>query len=343
MPNDHDLGFLLRYENVAWYENGAVRILDRRRYPAETVFVTCRTYGEVAEAIRAMVTQSYGPFQAAGAGMALAAWECRGRDKKEQALFLGRAADALKNARPTTARKMALVTDACLKAAHSALESGCAADAAVQAYVFGMLEEKYARIAKTGRLLAEQVPAGGAVMTQCYADCDLGMLLRALREEGKEATFYVPETRPYLQGARLTASVIHDMGFRAVVITDNMPAYTLQQKRVDVFTTAADVITLDGHVINKVGTFQIAIAAAYLGVPYYCTGTPDAAYPTADAVRIEERDPAEVLSAMGVRTAMMGVDGFYPAFDITPPKLVTGIVTDRGIYPPEQIGAYLAP
>ena len=155
-------------------------------------------------------------------------------------------------------------------------------------------------------------------MTQCYGDADIGMLLRALRERGDEARFYTPETRPYLQGARLTASVICDMGFDVTLITDNMPAYVLGHKNVDLFTTSADIITLDGYVVNKIGTFQIALAANYYGVPYYVAGFPDRTHPDVASVHIEERNGDEVRHAMGILTCKTGVKGYYPAFDITP-------------------------
>ena len=177
-------------------------------------------------------------------------------------------------------------------------------------------------------------------MTQCYGDADLGMLLRALNERGDEAKFFTPETRPYLQGARLTASVICDMGFPVTLITDNMPGYVLGHKHVDLFTTSADVITLDGHVVNKVGTFQIALCANYYGVPYYVAGFPDRTHPDLTSVHIEERDGEEVRHAMGVCTCKPAVSGFYPAFDITPPELVTGVATDIGVLKPTELRQY---
>jgi methylthioribose-1-phosphate isomerase len=132
------------------------------------------------------------------------------------------------------------------------------------------------------------------------------------------------------------------MDFDVTVITDNMPGYTMKAKKVDVFTSAADVICMDGHIVNKVGTFQIALAASYWGIPYFCTGSPNRQHPTIDTVKIEERDENDVLEAMGVRTAMEGVRGFYPAFDITPPKLCDGIVTDKGIFPPYDLQRYFS-
>ena len=149
-----------------------------------------------------------------------------------------------------------------------------------------------------------------------------------------------PETRPYYQGARLTASVACDMGFDVTVICDNMPGYVLRDKKVDLFTTAADVITMDGHIVNKVGTFQIALAASYWGIPYLVTGTPNPAHPDVHSVKIEQRDPALTMDSLGAKTTMDGVKGFYPAFDITPPKLCDGVVTDKGVFAPLNLKKY---
>ena len=168
----------------------------------------------------------------------------------------------------------------------------------------------------------------------------MGLMLKEARARNLEVRLFCPETRPYFQGARLTATVAHEMGFDVTVITDNMPACVMQRERVDLFTSAADAICMDGHIVNKVGTFQIAIAANYLGVPYYVTGIPDSGHPTVDTVTIEQRDPAFVLQAMGVRTAQDGVKGYYPSFDVTPPTLVRGVVTDWGVYGPHELDRY---
>ena len=128
---DQGLAFMLQYENVAWYDAGAVRILDRRVYPRRVEFVTCRTHVEVMQAIRDMVTQSAGPYTAAGMGMALAAWECREKPKAEQLAFLEQAASCIANARPTTRKRMEQVCSGCLTAAKEALESGARVDEAI--------------------------------------------------------------------------------------------------------------------------------------------------------------------------------------------------------------------
>ncbi len=337
---DHDLAFMLQYENIAWYEDGAVRILDRRCYPRTVSFVTCRHYGEVAKAITDMVTQSAGPYPAAAMGMALAAYECRERSEAEQRAFLREAADCISNARPTTAKRMARVCETMLEAADAAWKAGEPVDAAIRRRAIEANDSRYNKIAKIATHLVDRFPDDGTILTQCFAETIVGMMLREAKARGKRLRIFCPETRPYFQGARLTATVCYEMGFDTTVITDNMPAFVMQREHVDVFTSAADAITMDGHVINKVGTFQIAIAAKHLGVPYYVTGVPDTVHPSVNDVKIEFRDPSFVLEAMGVKTARDGVKGYYPAFDVTPPELVTGVVTDRGILSPFELDRY---
>lgn len=337
---DKDLAFLLQYENIAWYENGAVRILDRRVYPAKIEFVTCRTHGEVAQAITDMVTQSAGPYTAVPMGMALAAWECRDRTMAERMEFLRGAAKRISTARPTTSRRMGKLCTDCLTVAEQAMTRG---EDPVQAIVDFTVESnnaRYSRVEKIAGYLTEKFPENGTVMTHCFAETIVGMMLKKCREQGKHVRLFCPETRPYFQGARLTATVCRDMGFPVTVITDSMAAFVMQREKVDVFTTAADAICCDGHVVNKVGTFQNAISAKHFGIPYYVTGSPDRAHPTIDTVPIEFRDPEFSLQAMGVRTAAQGVQGYYPAFDITPPSLVAGVVTDLGIYSPLELDRY---
>ncbi len=337
---DKDLAFMLQYENIAWYEDGAVRILDRRCYPRRVEFVTCRTHGEVAQAITDMVTQSAGPYPAAAMGMALAAYECRGKSEAEQRAFLHAAAQRLSNARPTTAKRMAHVCETMLEAAEDAWKRGEPVDLVIRRRAIEANNSRYEKIGRIAAHLVDRFPDDGTILTQCFAETIVGMMLKEAKARGKRLRIFCPETRPYFQGARLTATVCCEMGFDVTVITDNMPAFVMQREHVDVFTSAADAITPDGYVINKVGTFQIAIAAKYLGVPYYVTGVPDTVHRSVDDVKIEFRDPAFVLEAMGVKTARDGVKGYYPAFDITPPELVTGVVTDRGVLSPYRLSDY---
>jgi methylthioribose-1-phosphate isomerase len=235
---------------------------------------------------------------------------------------------------------MLAVTSGCLEAARKALAAGQKPDEAVLNHTVEMNNYRYNKIGVMAKYLVDMFPKNGTVMTQCFAETMVGKMLYEAKSRGNELKLICPETRPYFQGARLTASVAHDMGFDVTVITDNMPAHTMKAKNVDVFTTAADVICMDGYVVNKVGTFQISIAAKYWGIPYFVSGAPDWGHTTIDTVSFEERDPALVLDALGTRTAMEGVKAYYPAFDATPPHLVSGVVTDRGIFSPYDLERY---
>ncbi|MFR8547421.1 MAG: s-methyl-5-thioribose-1-phosphate isomerase [Lachnospiraceae bacterium] len=337
---DKNLAFMLQYENVAWYENGSVKILDRRIYPLKVEFVTCYTHQEVAQAIKDMVTQSAGPYLAAGMGMALAAWECRNLREGEQIEYLKNASRTLSNARSTTAVRMAAITEKCIATAKRALSQGVAVDQAIFEHSVEEVNNKYIRISKTAEYLVDMFPDKGAVLTQCFGETIVGFMLKEMKKRSKDMKVICAETRPYFQGARLTASVAYDQGFDVTVITDNMPAFAMQNGMVDVFTSAADAISCDGHIVNKIGTLQLAIVCKHYGIPYFVTGAPDAKHPTIDSVKIEYRDEKQVLEAMGIRTTKEGIKGWYPAFDITPPYLCDGIVTNKGIYAPYDIKRY---
>lgn len=340
---DEGLGFMMRYENVAWYEAGTVRILDRRIYPIRTDFVICRSHKEVAKAIADMVTQSGGPYTAASMGMVLACRESEALSSFERLQYLENASYTLSHARPTTSAKMQLYTGRVLQAAKSAMDEGAQGPevtAAAQRQALEDLDRRYAKSVPIGRLIARQIPDGGSILTQCWAELDIAMVLRAIKEQDKTVKVFCSETRPYFQGARLTASCAVDMGFDVTVISDNMPAYTMKTKGIDLFTSAADVTTCDGHIVNKVGTFQIALACRYYGVPYIAAGNPNPAHPTIDSVVIEERDPELTLHAMDIKLTKPGVKGYYPAFDVTPPEFVTAIATDKGLFKPDELNRY---
>ena len=337
---DKDLAFMLQYENVAWYENGTVRILDRRVYPTSIEFVVCRHHDEVRQAIADMVTQSAGPFTAAPMGMALAAYECRNMKAEEQKEYLRRASDCISHARVTTVKRMQLITEGCLPAAFAAIDTGEDASEAIVRHTIEANNTRYGKVRKMAEYLCDMIPDGGKVLTQCFGETIVGMMLDVTRQRGKELKMVCAETRPYFQGARLTATVGRDMGYDVTVITDNMPAWYMKNEGIDVFTCAADAICLDGHVCNKVGTYQLAIVSKYMGIPMFVSGAPDRGHETVDSVTVEMRDPEFPLQAMGVRVAAEGVKGWYPSFDITPPELISGIVTDRGIFSPYDLKRY---
>lgn len=334
---DYDMPFMLKYENVAWYEDGEVRILDRRVYPKEIRFEICRTHKEVAKAIKDMVTQSAGPYTAAGMGMALAAYEARDLKGEELLNYLEDAAETISTARPTTSTRLKKVTRGSIEAAKKAMESGDDVVEALFQESINSLNRRYSAMNEVAKYLCDLIPDGGKVLTQCFAETIIGTMTRTLKDQGKDVKFYCTETRPYYQGARLTATCISQMGFDTTVITDNMVAYTMENIGIDLFTSASDTITLDGHVANKVGTHQIALVAREFKVPFYVTGMPDGEKKAKDDIVIELRDPSLVL---GDHTAR-GVKAIYPSFDITPPELITGFVTDKGLYKPSELKKYL--
>ncbi|MBR2672393.1 MAG: s-methyl-5-thioribose-1-phosphate isomerase [Oscillospiraceae bacterium] len=338
------IGFVENFKNVAWYEDGKVSILDRRVYPYRVEFVVCEKHEEIADAIKNMVTQSGGPYVAAMMGMALAADEAKDLPEDEYKEYIEKAAYTLSHARPTTVGHMTEVTKLCKDFIFESLEAG-KSRAEIPDLVREFTVEKEKRDLNKhmiqGKYVADKIPKGGTFMTQCYAGAMVAGILHALREQGKDDVKVIcPETRPYLQGARLTSSLVKQMGFDVTVVTDNMPGYTIKAKNVDLFTAAADVLTLDGYVVNKIGTFQIALACKYWEIPFICTAAPNKNHPTIDTVKIELRNELEVLSHLGIKATLDGVKGYYPAFDITPPKYVDMIATDKGLFSPYDLAAY---
>lgn len=336
---DNGMPFLLKYENVAWYENGSVRILDRRILP-EISYVECHDYHEVAKAISDMVTQSAGPYTAVGMGMALAAYQCQGLSAQKQKDFLKQASYDLAHSRPTTANRYGKITERALMLAEKAIDALEDPIKAICDDTVESMNRRYSTMQIVGDYLESLIPQNGAILTQCYGETIIGTVIRAAIKNGKNFRVYCAETRPYLQGARLTSSCFAEMGFETTVLTDNMIAYAMQHEGIDLFTSAADSIARDGHIANKVGTFQIAILAKYFGIPYYVTGIPDEDKHSKDDIVIEMRDPEQVLNYRGIKNTLPQVKAIYPAFDIVPPHLISGAVTDKGIYVPYLLNDY---
>ncbi len=333
---DQNMPFLLRYENVAWYEKGQVRILDRRVYPTQVSFVVCNRHEEVAQAIADMVTQSAGPYTAVAMGMALAAFEVTGRSVAAQIAHLEQASHTLSHARPTTANRYRKITDNCVLVAKNALLSVKNPVDAIVETALASLNRRYGTMQIVGDHLASLLPDGGTLLTQCYGETIIGTLIRAAAQQNKTLRVFCAETRPYFQGARLTASCFAQMGWDTTVITDNMVADLLSREQVDAFTSAADTMTRDGHIANKIGTLQMAILSKYFAVPYYVTGIPDQDKWTKQDIVVEQRDPSLVLGDHTVA----GVKGRYPSFDVVPPHLISAVVTDKGVFAPNGLGRY---
>jgi methylthioribose-1-phosphate isomerase len=325
-----------------------VLILDRRTFPAREEWVLARDAAEVAAAIAGMVTQSSGPLYAALAGMALTGRRHAARPVEEARAALRGAASALAGARPTNNHVRDAVAGLLVR---PDVAGAATAGELAEAVAAGAAELDAAYRARSAALATATVgllPDGARVLTHCWMDTYLIELVRAAEAAGTRYTYVATETRPYLQGARLTAHTLVEMGQEVTLITDGMAAAVMAPGstlgRVDALVTAADRVTMDGHVVNKVGTLGHAVVADAFGVPFYAlVQAPDPQAPTAADVVVEERDGAEVLSVMGVRSASPLVQrGHYPAFDVTPPRWVTRIVTDRGPFEPGRVAEYYA-
>jgi methylthioribose-1-phosphate isomerase len=331
----------LRYDE----EQQAVVVLDRRNYPFTTEFVSLRTVEEVAQAIENMTVQGGPPLAyVAGLGLALAARDLDASAARQSA-YLEQVAKRLLATRPT-ADDLNHIVPAALKAAQNALREGQDPHQAALAYVNGEIQRGNEVARRCGEHAARLVNDGDQILTHCFAGAALCWMLWTAKNQGKTVTLVGCETRPYLQGARLTATSALELGIDFKLITDGMAAHLLATERIDKFICAADRITLDGHITNKVGTLTHAITAHHFGKPFYVLGYdgPDPNTETGADIPIEERNPEEVFYAKGeegtVRTAVRGIGGYYPAFDVTPPHLVSAICTDKGIFAPATIREY---
>ncbi|MER7011807.1 s-methyl-5-thioribose-1-phosphate isomerase [Saccharopolyspora sp. NPDC000359] len=321
-------------DSVRLAEDG-VHILDRRVFPFEHHWVHARTVDEVAVAIEDMVTQSSGPYFAVLWGMVLAARETAGADPDAARKHLQAAGERLISTRPTN--------DQPRKAVQWVLSAVAGAEDVAAAALAGARagDADYRRRSQEmGRAGARLLPQDARVLTHCWGDLYLVGLVEALLESGKRFSFVCTETRPYLQGARLTAHTLAEMGVETTLVTDAMPASLMRAGEIDALVTASDRVTMDGHVINKVGTLQHAVAARTFGVPFHALcHAPDPRSATGADVPIEYRDGAEVLRTLGRRSATDLVRGLYPAFDVTEPRFVTTVVTDRGAFAPDELAA----
>lgn len=309
------------------WQDGVLSLLDQRLLPHQEVWIECRTAGEVAGAIRTMVVRGAPAIGVSAAyGMALAA---RTGDD------LAAAGARLKASRPT-AVNLAWAVDRML--AHG----GDAAEMAAEAG--RICREDVEACMRMGRYGAELLGANTTVLTHCNAGAlatagygtALGVI-RAAVESGKRVAVFAGETRPYLQGARLTAWELHRDGIDVTLITDNMAGHFFQQGKFDAAIVGADRIAANGDVANKIGTYTVAVLAQAHGVPFYVAApvsTIDPACPDGSGIPIEERSAQEVVEIAGTRIAPDGVGVRHPAFDVTPARLITAIITERGVLRP---------
>jgi methylthioribose-1-phosphate isomerase len=316
-----------------------VRLLDQRKLPHEETWLTLGTSDEVAEAIRTLTVRG-APAIGVAAAYGLAAEVLRG----VSGAALDAAAERMASARPTAVNLAWAVRRVAQRFAGGA--------EAVLAEAHAIRDEDEESCRRIGALGAPLIPHAARVLTHCNAGAlatagygtALG-LVRAAVESGNPVTVLADETRPFLQGARLTAWELKRDGIPVTLLTDGMAGWLMSRGEISCVVVGADRIAANGDVANKIGTYSLAVLARHHAVPFYVAApwsTVDLACPTGDAIPIEERGGDEVTLLEGRLIAPAGVPARYPAFDVTPAALVTAIVTERGVVRPPSPEALAA-
>ncbi len=329
---------------IEWTPGGVVMI-DQRRLPAELVHHTYTDYRDVATAIRDMVIRGAPAIGVAAAmGIALGVLHSKAQSVAELRAEFPLICEAMARTRPTAVDLFWAVNR--MKGRFEEL----AANSEVQTIRDSLVaearrihEEKRAIDEAIGRFGAALMPQNGQVMTQCnagaLATAGIGTALGVIRvavEQGRKLRVFVPETRPYLQGARLTAWELAEGGIPLTLITDNMVGHFLKTGKIGAAVVGADRIAANGDTANKIGTYQIAVLAHENGVPFYVAApisTLDLSIPSGESIPIEERPAEEVTHIRGIQIAP-DVEVANPAFDVTPARLITAIITERGVASP---------
>jgi methylthioribose-1-phosphate isomerase len=325
-------------ETIQWTDAGVVMI-DQTRLPREQVFVTCTDYLQVAEAIRSMIIRGAPAIGvAAGMGVAIGVQKTNPDDLAAEFPVI---CETLAATRPTAVNLFWAIDR--MKKLYAAIESEpievIRGRLIREAQVMRL--EDIAICESIGRNGADLVPDGKTVLTHCNAGAlatagygtALGVI-RAAVSSGKKIDVFADETRPFLQGSRLTAWELDQDGIATTLITDNMAGHFLKSGRIGCVVVGADRIAANGDVANKIGTYSVAVLAKENGVPFYVAApisTLDLTLESGELIPIEQRASAEVTHVFGVAVAPDGIAVENPAFDVTPNRYVTGIITERGV------------
>jgi len=324
---------------------GAVRLIDQTLLPTELKYIDIRSFDDMCEAIAMLRVRGAPAIGVAGAlGIYLGLVEKAPGSAAEVFAALDELCPRMIGVRPT-AVNLSWAVNRVRQAVERAAGAGCAAGAggaaAALREAMAIAEEDAAACRRIGEYGAQFVPDGGRVLTHCnagaLATAGWGTALATLyvaEEQGKRFRVWADETRPLLQGSRLTAFELAEAGIDVTVICDNMAASLMRAGQVDVVIVGADRVAANGDVCNKIGTYGLACLAKMHRIPFIVacpTSTLDLSLGAGDEIPIEQRDPREVAHGFGRQTAPDGVGVYNPAFDVTPGELVTAVVTERGI------------
>jgi methylthioribose-1-phosphate isomerase len=328
-------------------EADAVVMIDQRKLPAEEVYVRCKTAPEVARAIKTMVIRGAPAIGVAAAmGIALGMRRSKATGTQRFAAEFHKICELMASTRPTAVNLFWAI-----ERMRRAFAAGAQAGESVEQIKdrldresTAIHDEDVASCRAMGAFGAEVVPADARILTHCnagaLATAGYGTALGVIRgavEKGKHVVVFADETRPFFQGARLTAWELVRDGIQTTVIADNMSAALMQQGKVDLVVVGADRIAANGDTANKIGTYGVAVLAREHNIPFYVAAplsTIDLNTPDGDGIPIEERNAREVTHVGGSQLTPEGALIWNPAFDVTPHRFITGIITERGIFRP---------
>ncbi|MFQ6014456.1 MAG: S-methyl-5-thioribose-1-phosphate isomerase [Anaerolineae bacterium] len=334
---------------IEWHD-GVVKMIDQRKLPHEFVVAEFSDYHDVARAIKEMYIRGAPAIGAAAAfGLALAGLQSTASNPQELKADLEKAAEVLRAARPTAVNLFWAIEHMLRTAEVGKLTEVDDLRRALIAEAQALADEDVEINKRMGAHGAELIKDGDTILHHCntggLATVDWGTALgvvRSAHEQGKRIHVLVDETRPRLQGARLTAWELMQWGVPMTLIADNAAGYFLQSGQVNIVLVGADRVAANGDVVNKIGTYKLAVVAKENNVPFYAvvpTSTIDLSVASGAEIPIEERDPMEVTHVRGQPIGPAGVRAANPAFDVTPHRYVTGIITEYGVVrPPYEKG-----
>ena len=332
---------ILMVQTLEWTDSG-VRFIDQTKLPTEEAYVICKTYGQVADAIRNMVVRGAPAIGVAAAmGIALGVKNSKAETVGELKPEFDRICEVMGDTRPTAVNLFWAIRRMREKFELLRVRSLPQLKQALIEEAQRMHAEDIAANQAMGRHGATLMPASGGVLTHCnagaLATCGYGTALGVIRaavEQGKHIHVYADETRPFLQGSRLTAWELMKDGIPTTVISDNMAGAMMKQGKIGAIVVGADRIAANGDVANKIGTYMLAVLAKEHGIPFYVAApfsTVDLDTPDGSSIPIEQRNPREVTHMAGKQMVPDGIGVENPAFDVTPAKYVSAIVTEKGI------------
>ncbi|RCX20063.1 methylthioribose-1-phosphate isomerase [Anaerobacterium chartisolvens] len=328
------------------YKDGILKLIDQTKLPSEYKVVDCATYMEVADAIRDMIVRGAPAIGVSAAyGVAIGALSARDGSKEEFFCELDEICNVLRGTRPTAVNLFWAIDRVYRKALDNRDRSVSEIKDIIAQEACNMDCEDVETNKAIGMHGNKLIKNNYTILTHCnagaLATCDYGTALSVMRmahSEGKNIRVIADETRPYLQGARLTAWELKQDGIPVTLICDNMAGHFMKLGKIDCVIVGADRIAVNGDTANKIGTYSVAVLAKENNIPFYVAApvsTIDFSMQTGDSIPIEERSREEVTHIKGIPVAPEGIDVMNPAFDVTPSRYITAIITEKGIaYPP---------